>query len=90
MIHKKLFAELLFKKILYLGEKNYLIHRNGKIEGVSADHGQKVRLIVLGKKHYFETLKSFPFSNIKEIRSAIEMDITAFSPFKTDRFFVRS
>ncbi|MCK4244306.1 MAG: hypothetical protein KAX20_01630 [Candidatus Omnitrophica bacterium] len=89
MAHKKLLAEVLFKKILYLGEKNYLIHRDGKIEEVGSDYSGKVRLIVIGKKYYFETLKSFPFSNIKEIRSAIEMDITAFSPFKTDRFFVR-
>ena len=89
MVHKKLLAEVLFKKILYLGEKNYFIHRHGKIEETGTDYSGKVRLIVLGKKHYFETLKSFPFSNIKEIRSAIEMDITAFSPFKTDRFFIR-
>lgn len=89
MVHKRLLAAVLFKKILYLGEKNYLIHRHGKIEEIGADYIGKVRLIVLGKKYYFETLKSFPFSNIKEIRSSIEMDITAFSPFKTDRFFVR-
>lgn len=89
MAHKKLLAEVLFKKILYLGERNYLIHRDRRIEEVGSDYSGKVRLIVIGKKYYFETLKSFPFSNIKEIRSAIEMDITAFSPFKTDRFFVR-
>lgn len=82
-------GKLLFNKILYLGERNYLIYRHGKIEEVGTDYGGKVRLIVIGKKYYFETLKTFPFSSIKEIRSAIEMDIATFSPFNTDRFIVR-
>ncbi|MBC2696419.1 MAG: PilN domain-containing protein [Desulfobacteraceae bacterium] len=89
MTHRKLLAKVLFKKILYLGEKNYLIHRDGKIEEIGTDYSGKVRLIVLGKKYYFETLTTFPFSNIKDIRAAIKMDIPAFSPFKTDRFFIR-
>lgn len=87
--HKKFVGKFLFNKILYLGEKNYLIHRDARIEELGTDYGGKVRLIVLGKKYYFETLKTFPFSNMKEIKSAVEMDITAFSPFKTRRFFAR-
>lgn len=80
---------VLFKKFLYIGKKNYLIHRNGKIEVVKPDYREKNRLVILAKKYYFETLKSFPFSGIKEIKSAIAMDITAYSPFQTDSFFVK-
>ncbi|NIA10210.1 MAG: hypothetical protein GWP10_10930 [Nitrospiraceae bacterium] len=88
-LYKKLLGELLFKKFLYLGESGYLIHKDGRIEEVGIDYYGKVRLVIIGKQYYFEVLKTFPFSNIKEIKSTIETDITAFSPFETDRFFVR-
>ena len=45
--------------------------------------------MVLSKLHYFETSKTFPFSSLKDIRSAVTMDISSMAPFKTDRFFVR-
>ena len=89
MTFKKLVCNVLFNKILYLGEKNYLIYRDGETKEVGTDYAGKIRLIVIGKKYYFETLKTFPFSNLKDIRSAIRTDITAFSPFETDIFLVR-
>lgn len=89
MKKKGLIGKFLFKKILYLGENNYLIHRDSRIEEVGRDYHQKPRVIILGKKYYFETSKKFPFSNIKDIKSAIEMDISTLSPFKTDRFFIK-
>jgi len=73
-----------------MGEKNYLINRDSGPEEVQIENlTMKVSVIILGKKYYFETLKTFPFSGIKEIKSAIAIDISEFSPFNTDLFFMR-
>jgi hypothetical protein len=88
-LHKRLLAGTVFKKILYLGPKNYLIYRDGRVEETGSDFRGNIPLVVLGRKYYFESLKSFPISNLKEIRSAVKTDIASFSPFPTDRFFVK-
>jgi hypothetical protein len=89
MAYTRLIGSLLLKQILYLGEKDYLIDKHGEIKEVGPDYAGKARLIILGKNLYFETLETFPFSSVKEIRSAVKTDIHAFSPFETDLFFVR-
>ena len=59
------------------------------IEAVNHAQKRKVRVMVLGRECYFEALTTFSFSNLKDIRSAIKMDMGAFSPFETDLFFVK-
>lgn len=89
MVYRRLMRDLLFNRILYLGEKTYLIDKEGRIKETGDHDAGGARLIVLGKNLYFETLKTFPFSSVKDIRSAVKTDIHAFSPFETDLFLVR-
>ena len=89
MAYRKVMGNFLFNRTLYLGEKTYLIDEGGEIKEVGSDYAGGARLIVLGKNHYFETLKTFSFSGIKDIRSAIRTDIHAYSPFDTDIFLIR-
>jgi hypothetical protein len=77
------------KKIFYVGEKYYHIKRTFSIEEVAREHLKRARVIVLGKKFYFETSTKFPFSNMKDVKSAIRIDMSSYSPFKTDRFFIK-
>ena len=79
----------LFPKVLYLAEEGYLLYRNGKIEKADPNSRDKVSLVVLAKKYYFESLKKFPFSSMKDIKSAVSLDLPSFSPFTTDLLFVR-
>ncbi|MBF0225768.1 MAG: PilN domain-containing protein [Desulfobacterales bacterium] len=82
---KKFLLKNFFNKIIYLGSKEYIIYNNGKIDDLSKN--QKANLVIIGKEHYFETSKSFPFGNLNDIRSAINTDILKVSPFETDLFF---
>lgn len=82
-------GSLLFKTILYYGQERYLVGREGRIRKADRGRLKKVGIVVLGKRHYFETSKTFPFTGIKDIKSAIRMDIASMAPFKTERFFVR-
>ena len=77
------------KKVLYLGQEKNLIFSSKGIEEVSRLNKEKIRVVALGKEYYFETLRIFPFSNLKDIRSAVETDMGAFSPFETELFFVK-
>ncbi len=79
----------LFPKVLYLAEESYLVDRHGKIEKVNSDYRGKVGLVVLAKKYYFESLKKFPFSSTKDIKSAVSLDLPSFSPFTTNLLFAR-
>lgn len=81
---------LLGSHFLYLGRENALRVRKGRIEvETPIDDAGKIRLLVLGKSHYYETIRSFPFVNIKEIREAVIMDIPAYSPFETQLFLMK-
>ena len=82
-------GRLLFNTILYYGPERYLVGREGQIREVGGDRLKQVGIVVLGKTYYFETSKTFPFAGIKDIKSAIRMDISSMAPFKTERFFVR-
>ncbi len=89
MAKKGLAGRFASKKIFYVGEKYYHIKRDFSIEEVAQDYLKRARVIVLGKRFYFETSKKFPFSNMKDVKSAIAIDILSYSPFKTDRFFIK-
>ena len=86
---KQLPAWLLLNRALYLGEKSYLIRRQGRAREIQLAQTRRARLVILEKKFYFETQKSFPFSSIKDIKAAVAMDLPAYSPIKTTRFFIR-
>jgi len=45
--------------------------------------------MILGKPAYYENVAAFPFTDLKEIRSAVAMDQTSYAPFATDMFFIR-
>ena len=89
MTKKGLAGRFASKKIFYVGKKYYHIKRDFSIEEVAQDYLKRARVIVLGKRFYFETSKKFPFSNMKDIKSAIAIDMLSHSPFKTDRFFIK-
>lgn len=83
-------ATFLGSRFLYLGRNNALKIRNGRIEAeLPIDDAGKTRLLVLGKHHYYETIRAFPFTNVKEIRQAVAMDIPAYSPFDTPLFLMK-
>ena len=83
-------AAFLGSHFLYLGQEIALKVAKGRIEAETPiDDAGKTRLVVLGKHHYYETIRSFPFSNIKEIREAVIMDIPAYSPFDTPLFLMK-
>jgi len=77
------------RKILYIGKNECFIWRGGGIEEVGAGFKGKARFVVLGKEFYFETIRSFPFANLGEIRDAVKTDMATFSPFETELFFAK-
>lgn len=77
-------------RFLYLGrEKTLKVGKRGVEAEMPVDDVGKTRIVVLGKHHYYETIHSFPFANLKEIREAVIMDISAYSPFDTPLCFVK-
>ena len=83
-------VSLLGSHFLYLGREKTLKVRNGCIEAeADIDDVGKTRMVVLGKNHYYETIRPFPFTNTKEIREAVIMDIPAYSPFDTSLFLMK-
>lgn len=83
-INKLITGNLLYydKKILSVNVKDSSVENQ-------AGQNKKNGLIILGRSHYFETVKTFPFDNIRDIRNAISFDIGAYSPFKTELFFLK-
>ena len=88
-LDKRLIGKFLLQKCLYLGKKNYLIHADGEREEVDKNYRERVHLVILGKACYFETLKTFSFSHTKDIRAAVEIDMSRYSPLKGGKFFIR-
>lgn len=88
-IYKKFLQKVLFKKCLYLGKSSYLISPGGEAVAVDKDFSDRVFMVILARERYFETVKSFSFANLKEIKGAIEMDRSAYSPLVAGRFFIR-
>jgi len=79
---------LLFHSILYHGRKSRLVDGDGRRRAPAGERFKRVGILVLDKRHYFETKKTFPFTGAKDIRSAVGMDISSMAPFKTARFLV--
>jgi len=89
MVHISPIA-ILGSHFLYLGQGKALKVRKGLIEAeAEIDDVRKTHLVVLGKNHYYETIRSFSFANTKEIREAVVMDIPAYSPFDTPLFLMK-
>lgn len=79
---------MLFHSILYHGRKSRLVDGDGRRRVPVGERFKRVGILVLDKRHYFETKKTFPFTGTKDIRSAVGMDISSMAPFKTARFLV--
>ncbi len=47
------------------------------------------RVLILAKEHYHETKRAFPFVNPREIREAVALDPTEYSPFVPEFFALR-
>lgn len=62
---------------------------HGAVETASEEDIPNARVVVVGKAHYFETVKHFPFNKTREIKSAVLLDQNAYSPFSTTRCFIR-
>ena len=88
-LHKKLLEKFLFKKCLYLGKRSYLIRPGGEFLEVGKDFSDRVNLVILARESYFETVRNFPFTNLKDIKAAVEMDRAAYSPLVEGRVFIR-
>jgi Tfp pilus assembly protein PilN len=84
-----LLGKLLSGQILYFGEEMLRIHRDGSVEKASPEDIHNARVVIVGKKHYFETIKQFPFHKLKEIKSAVLLDQEAYTPFPTTRCYIR-
>ena len=83
-------ATLFGDRFLYLGREKALKVGKRCIEAeMPVGDAGKAHIVVLGKHHYYEKIHSFPFANIKEVREAVTMDISAYSPFDTPLFFMK-
>ncbi|RKZ27496.1 hypothetical protein DRQ26_03030 [bacterium] len=80
---------LILKKVLYMGQEKYLISRSGIIDKADENFKGKAQVVILGKEFYFEAVQTFPFLNLRDIRSAVKMDMETYSPFNTSIFFAR-
>ena len=81
--------ELLWNKMLYLGNAHFVIHNRSDIIPVDIAALKKAWLVILGKKYYFETVRTFPFSTMRDIRDAVMMDISTYAPFETQLMLLR-
>jgi hypothetical protein len=76
-------------RILYIGDPLLLLDGKGSVSPVSADNIPSIRVAIIGKSHYFEIIKHFPFQKISEIKSAVLLDQNAYSPFPATRCMIR-
>ena len=76
-------------RILYIGEDILLLDGNGISTAATVEDISTARVVVIGKAHYFETIKHFPFHKAGEIKSAVLLDQNAYAPFPTARCFIR-
>jgi hypothetical protein len=88
-VSRSLVATVLFKRIHYLGEDQYLIRADSGPEKVDPGSASRARTLVLSKHFYFEANPTFPVASIKEIRAAVAMDPAAYTPLPAGKFFLR-
>ena len=76
-------------RILYVGDQVLTMDGSGTCETASEKDIRDARVMVLGKMHYFETIRHFPFSRAKEIKSAVLLDKSDYTPFPATRCCIR-
>ncbi len=76
-------------RILYIGDDLLLLDGKGSVSAASVEDVSTARVAVIGKSHYFETIKHFPFHKTAEIKSAVLLDQNAYAPFYTTRCLLR-
>jgi len=72
-----------------MGHQTSVIGSGGQISTDTSQGTISSRVVILSKPAYFETVAEFPFDNVKEIKSAISMDMLSYAPFSTDLFLLR-
>lgn len=76
-------------RILYVGDQILAMDGRGMCGAASEKDIRDARVMVLGKMHYFETIRHFPFTRAKEIKSAVLLDKSDYTPFPSTRCCVR-
>jgi hypothetical protein len=81
---------LLFSKVLYLDTESahVVLDATGRLLENDPDLNS-FRAVILGKRAYFETIAEFPFSDTREIKSAVSLSPADYAPFETQMFFMR-
>ena len=85
---EKLRQALVGRSLLYLGEEVCLVNPAGEVTPVSPE-GQRARIVVLGKCHYYETVRHFPIASLKEVAAAVNLDPDSFCPWPSSRLLLR-
>ncbi len=85
-------------QIVYLDREGFVIDggvRSGSVACEPWDPrgagspGQKSGIVVLGKSHYYETVKTYPIASLRDIREAVELEAEDICPFSFGRVYLR-
>ncbi len=79
----------LARRMLYVGDQILVMDSKKGCRAASEKDIRDARVVVLGKMHYFETVRHFPFNRAREIKSAIMLDRNACAPFPVLRCCIR-
>ena len=85
----RLAGKWLSKKVLYLGDVPLSLSESGAVQNASSTDISTARIVVIGKRHYYEATRHFSFKKIREIKSAVMLDPGVYSPFPAARCYVR-
>lgn len=71
---------------VYLADKLYLLRRRSpalvaQTPPIVARGIRKARLLVLGRQHYFETLREYRISSMRDLAAAIRLEAPTLSPY---------
>ena len=85
----RLAGKWLSAKVLYLGDTLLSVREDGAVRDATSTDISTARVVVIGKKYYYETTRHFSFKKIREIKSAVMLDPGAYSPFPAGRCYIR-
>jgi len=89
IFQKELFTKFVFRKFLYLDDRLYTVHPDSGLQDSSSPAASAFTPLVISKRHYFETSRTFPIQSTKDIHLAVKTDIASISPFTPNRFLMR-
>ena len=86
---RKTIATLLCRRMAYMGEEQYSIDSRGNVKAWNDSSKTGTGVVIAGKRHFFEVTTTFPFTGMKDIKSAVKLNMASYSPFTTELFFCR-